>query len=308
MRDKHTQRGVESVGSFLSSLIPVCCSHMDSTLTTSNGAPVGDNDNSLTVGAQAGPILLQDFTLIDKLASFDREVIPERRVHAKVRTFFYPPSHFTCFSSPRICHFPTLTMLTSPFPTADPSHPHLGCWRCVTQLIPLKSPFLCTHRASHCVYGHGWYQRSVQPCDDVSLTVFPPFLAHGYFEVTADVSQYCKAGFLNTIGKKTPVFVRFSTVAGERGAADQARDPRGFAYVPSHLRYCVSRTRDFLLTHLSSETIVSSSIRKKETTTWLAITLPSSSSAIRSSSPTLFTARSASASSYSLDGIFQALD
>lgn len=57
---------------------------MDSTLTTSNGAPIGDNENSLTVGAQAGPILLQDFTLIDKLASFDREVIPERRVHAKV--------------------------------------------------------------------------------------------------------------------------------------------------------------------------------------------------------------------------------
>lgn len=56
-------------------------------------------------------------------------------------------------------------------------------------------------------------------------------LAHGYFEVTADVTQYCKAGFLNTIGKKTPVFVRFSTVAGERGSADQVRDPRGFAYV-----------------------------------------------------------------------------
>jgi catalase len=61
---------------------------MDSTLTTSNGAPIGDNENSLTVGAQAGPILLQDFTLIDKLASFDREVIPERRVHAKVCDFY----------------------------------------------------------------------------------------------------------------------------------------------------------------------------------------------------------------------------
>lgn len=60
---------------------------MDTVLTTSNGAPVGDYDNSLTVGAQAGPILLQDFTLIDKLASFDREVIPERRVHARVRMF-----------------------------------------------------------------------------------------------------------------------------------------------------------------------------------------------------------------------------
>lgn len=51
--------------------------------TTSNGAPVGDNQNSMTVGPFAGPILLQDFTLIDKLAHFDRERIPERVVHAK---------------------------------------------------------------------------------------------------------------------------------------------------------------------------------------------------------------------------------
>lgn len=58
---------------------------MDTTLTTSNGAPIGDNENSLTVGAHGGPILLQDFTVIDKLAHFDREVIPERRVHARVR-------------------------------------------------------------------------------------------------------------------------------------------------------------------------------------------------------------------------------
>lgn len=67
---------------------------MDSTLTASNGAPVGDNENSLTVGAQAGPILLQDFTLIDKLASFDREVIPERRVHARVRSLCFSIASF----------------------------------------------------------------------------------------------------------------------------------------------------------------------------------------------------------------------
>ena len=53
--------------------------------------------------------------------------------------------------------------------------------------------------------------------------------AHGYFEVTKDVTGYTKAEFLNTVGKKTPLFLRFSTVAGERGAADVVRDPRGFA-------------------------------------------------------------------------------
>ena len=86
-----------------------------------------------------GPILLQDIHLIDKIASFDRERIPERVVHAK---------------------------------------------------------------------GSG---------------------AHGEFVVTEDVSKFTKAAFLNGIGKKTPMFIRFSTVAGERGAADTVRDPRGFA-------------------------------------------------------------------------------
>lgn len=52
------------------------------TLTTSTGAPVDDNQNSQTAGPR-GPILLQDFHLIDKLAKFDRERIPERVVHAK---------------------------------------------------------------------------------------------------------------------------------------------------------------------------------------------------------------------------------
>jgi catalase len=53
--------------------------------------------------------------------------------------------------------------------------------------------------------------------------------AHGYFEVTADMTKYTKAKFLNRIGKRTPVFARFSTVGGEKGSADSARDPRGFA-------------------------------------------------------------------------------
>jgi len=53
--------------------------------------------------------------------------------------------------------------------------------------------------------------------------------AYGYFEVTADVSQYTKAKFFSNIGKKTDLFLRFSTVGGEKGSADSARDPRGFA-------------------------------------------------------------------------------
>jgi catalase len=53
--------------------------------------------------------------------------------------------------------------------------------------------------------------------------------AHGYFEVTKDVSKYTKAKFLSKVGKRTEVFVRFSTVGGEKGSADAERDPRGFA-------------------------------------------------------------------------------
>ena len=53
--------------------------------------------------------------------------------------------------------------------------------------------------------------------------------AHGYFEVTHDISGLCKAKFLNRIGKRTPVFARFSTVGGEKGSSDSDRDPRGFA-------------------------------------------------------------------------------
>ncbi|WP_374723134.1 catalase KatA [Peribacillus tepidiphilus] len=107
-------------------------------LTTSWGAPVGDNQNSMTAGHR-GPTLIQDVHLLEKLAHFNRERVPERVVHAK---------------------------------------------------------------------GAG---------------------AHGYFEVTNDLTNFTKANFLSKVGKRTPVFVRFSTVAGELGSADTVRDPRGFA-------------------------------------------------------------------------------
>ncbi len=107
-------------------------------LTTNFGTPVGDDQNTLTAGTR-GPALLQDTHLIEKLAHFDRERIPERVVHAK---------------------------------------------------------------------GAG---------------------AYGYFEVTHDVTEYTKARFLSEVGKRTELFVRFSTVGGEKGSADAERDPRGFA-------------------------------------------------------------------------------
>ena len=53
--------------------------------------------------------------------------------------------------------------------------------------------------------------------------------AHGYFEVTRDVTSYTRAAFLSQVGQRTAVFARFSTVGGERGSADSERDPRGFA-------------------------------------------------------------------------------
>lgn len=107
-------------------------------LTTNVGAPVVDNQNVLTAGPR-GPQLLQDVWFLEKLAHFDREVIPERRMHAK---------------------------------------------------------------------GSG---------------------AFGTFTVTHDITKYTKAKIFSEKGKKTDVFVRFSTVAGERGAADAERDIRGFA-------------------------------------------------------------------------------
>jgi len=107
-------------------------------LTTTSGRPVADNQNVQTAG-QPGPMLLQDPWFMEKLAHFDREVIPERRMHAK---------------------------------------------------------------------GSG---------------------AYGTFTVTHDITQYTRASVFAEVGKKTDCFVRFSTVAGERGAADAERDIRGFA-------------------------------------------------------------------------------
>ena len=107
-------------------------------LTTAAGTPVVDNQNVLTTGPR-GPMLLQDVWFLEKLAHFDREVIPERRMHAKGSAAF------------------------------------------------------------------------------------------GTFTVTHDITRYTKAKVFAGIGKKTDLFLRFSTVAGERGAADAERDIRGFA-------------------------------------------------------------------------------
>jgi len=106
--------------------------------TDSNGSPIDSITNSMTAGPR-GPILLQDFTLLDLHAAFNRERIPERVVHAK---------------------------------------------------------------------GAG---------------------AFGYLEVTHDITKYTKAKLFEKIGKRTPVAFRGSTVGGELGSADTARDPRGFA-------------------------------------------------------------------------------
>lgn len=106
-------------------------------LTNEVGAPVAENENSLTAGPR-GPVMMQDVWLLEKLAHFDREVIPERRMHAK-----------------------------------------------------------------------GWG-------------------AYGTFTVTHDITKWTKAKVFEP-GKETEVFIRFSTVAGERGAADAERDIRGVA-------------------------------------------------------------------------------
>ena len=107
-------------------------------LTTSHGSPIGDNQNSLTAGAR-GPLLMQDYQLLEKMATFNRERVPERIVHAN---------------------------------------------------------------------GSG---------------------AFGSFTVTNDITRYTKAKIFSEIGKQTDCLARFSTVAGERGAADAERDVRGFA-------------------------------------------------------------------------------
>ena len=110
---------------------------MQKTMTTTAGNPISDNQNSITAG-ERGPVLLQDYQLIEKLAHQNRERIPERVVHAK---------------------------------------------------------------------GSG---------------------AFGVLEITEDISKYTKAKVLQK-GEKTKMLLRFSTVAGERGAADAERDVRGFA-------------------------------------------------------------------------------
>ncbi len=108
-------------------------------LTTAAGRPVGDNQNSLTVGPR-GPVVFEDYLLFEKMAHFNRERVPERVVHAK---------------------------------------------------------------------GSG---------------------AYGYFVCTnPDMSRYTTAKLFSEAGKRTPTFIRMSTVGGEKGSADTERDPRGFA-------------------------------------------------------------------------------
>ena len=107
-------------------------------MTTNFGAPVGDNQNSKTVG-EYGPVLLEDIHLIEKLAAFDRERIPERVVHPR---------------------------------------------------------------------GAG---------------------AFGYFEASADMSEFTQAAPFQQVGKRTDLAVRFSTVIHSKGSPETARDPRGFA-------------------------------------------------------------------------------
>lgn len=104
-----------------------------------------------------GPIVLSDVHLIDKLAHFDRERIPERVVHAK--------------GAGTPCHWPRIHCRDRPL---------LRCPRRTLPLLPLVSL--------------------------MSLTG-----AHGYFEVTHDVTPFTRAKFLNKVGKRTPVFTRFST-------------------------------------------------------------------------------------------------
>jgi len=108
------------------------------TLTTAQGAPVSDDQNTLKIG-QRGPSLIEDFAFREKIFHFDHERIPERVVHAR---------------------------------------------------------------------GYG---------------------AHGFFETYESLAAYTKADIFQRAGEKTPVFVRFSTVAGSKGSFDLARDVRGFA-------------------------------------------------------------------------------
>lgn len=107
-------------------------------MTTAAGNVVADNQNAITAGPR-GPVLMQDYQLMEKMAHFNRERVPERVVHAK---------------------------------------------------------------------GAG---------------------AYGTFTVTGDISKYTRARLFSRVGNTCELFARFSTVAGELGSADTARDPRGFA-------------------------------------------------------------------------------
>lgn len=107
-------------------------------MTNNRGTVIADDENSLKAGPR-GPVLTEDFFLVEKTQHFDHERIPERIVHAR---------------------------------------------------------------------GYG---------------------AHGYFELTDSLHGITKAKVLTTVGQKTPVFTRFSTVGGNMGSSDLARDVRGFA-------------------------------------------------------------------------------
>ncbi|MBB1600846.1 catalase [Variovorax sp. UMC13] len=136
--DKTGTVAAEGVNATIDTLDRVRVDSAGQRLTTNQGVPVADNQNSLKAGVR-GPALLEDFILREKITHFDHERIPERIVHAR---------------------------------------------------------------------GSG---------------------AHGFFEAYAPLTEYTKASLFAEAGKVTPVFVRFSTVAGERGSKDTARDVRGFA-------------------------------------------------------------------------------
>ena len=135
---KKTNNQLTAANDKVADLAPDTEDPKDAYLTTNQGVPINDNQNSLKAGDR-GPSLLEDFILREKITHFDHERIPERVVHAR---------------------------------------------------------------------GAG---------------------AHGFFQVYQPMAKLTKAKFLQDPSVKTPVFVRFSTVAGSRGSTDLARDVRGFA-------------------------------------------------------------------------------
>ena len=128
------------------------------TLTTTAGAPIADNQNSASAG-ERGPLLMQDYQLLEKLAHQNRERIPERTVHAK-----------------------------------------------------------------------GWG-------------------AHGTLTITHDITKYSKAKIFSKVGKKTELFARFTTVAGERGAADHSASHIG----PEYLRSVQIHHRPIIAEHFEQQ-------------------------------------------------------